>query len=88
MNLGLFGGTFNPVHLGHLRAAQELAELLKLDRIVFIPAATPPHKTPSGIVSFEHRLQMLQLAVAGNDVFSLSDVENRRPGKSYSIDTV
>lgn len=88
MKLGLFGGTFNPVHFGHLRAAQELAELLKLDRVVFIPAATPPHKTPSGIVSFEHRLQMLQLAVAGNDVFSLSDVENRRPGKSYSIDTV
>lgn len=88
MKLGLFGGTFNPVHFGHLRAAQELTELLKLDCVVFIPAATPPHKETGGIASFEHRWQMLQLAVAGNDAFSLSDVENRRPGKSYSIDTV
>ncbi len=88
MKLGLFGGTFNPVHFGHLRAAQELAELLKLDRIVFIPAATPPHKETGGIASFEHRMQMLQLAVAGNDLFSISDTENLRPGKSYSIDTV
>lgn len=88
MKLGLFGGTFNPVHFGHLRAAQELAELLNLDRVVFIPAATPPHKETGGIASFEHRLQMLQLAVAGNGAFSLSDVENLRPGKSYSIDTV
>lgn len=88
MKLGLFGGTFNPVHFGHLRAAQELAEILKLDRVVFIPAATPPHKENGGIVSFEHRLRMLQLAVAGNDSFSISDVENSRPGKSYSIDTV
>ncbi|MDD4092490.1 MAG: nicotinate-nucleotide adenylyltransferase [Smithellaceae bacterium] len=88
MKLGLFGGTFNPIHFGHLRAAQELAELLKLDRIFFIPAATPPHKETGGIVSFEHRLQMLQLAVAGNDSFSISHVENLRPGKSYSIDTV
>ncbi|MBP9636099.1 MAG: adenylyltransferase/cytidyltransferase family protein [Nitrospira sp.] len=63
MKLGLFGGTFNPVHFGHLRAAQELAEILKLDRVVFIPAATPPHKENGGIVSFEHRLRMLQLAV-------------------------
>jgi nicotinate-nucleotide adenylyltransferase len=88
MKLGLFGGTFNPVHFGHLRAALELTELLKLDRVVFIPAATPPHKETGGIASFEHRLQMLQLAVAGNDSFSISDVENLRPGKSYSIDTV
>lgn len=88
MKLGLFGGTFNPVHFGHLRAAQELTEILKLDRVVFIPAATPPHKETGGIVSFEHRHEMLRLAIAGNDLFSISDVENRRPGKSYSIDTV
>lgn len=88
MKWGLFGGTFNPVHFGHLRAAEELMTLLDLDRVIFIPAASPPHKTERGMASFEHRLQMLQLAIAGNDSFSFSDVESRRPGKSYSIDTV
>jgi nicotinate-nucleotide adenylyltransferase len=88
MKWGLFGGTFNPVHFGHLRAAEELMTLLDLERVIFIPAASPPHKTERGMASFEHRLQMLQGAIAGNDSFSLSDVEGRRPGKSYSIDTV
>lgn len=88
MKQGLFGGTFNPVHFGHLRAAEELMTLLDLDGVVFIPAASPPHKMERGMVSFEHRLQMLQGAIAGNDSFSFSDVESRRPGKSYSIDTV
>lgn len=88
MKQGLFGGTFNPVHFGHLRVAEELMTLLDLDRVIFIPAASPPHKTEQGMASFEHRLQMLQLAIAGNDSFSFSDVESRRPGKSYSIDTV
>ncbi len=88
MKWGLFGGTFDPIHFGHLRAAQELIELLNLDRIIFIPAALPPHKTARVITPFEHRLQMLQLAISGNDQFSFSDVESLRPGKSYSIDTV
>jgi nicotinate-nucleotide adenylyltransferase len=88
MKWGLFGGTFNPVHFGHLRAAEELMTLLDLERVIFIPAASPPHKTERGMASFEHRLQMMQGAIAGNDFFSLSDVEGRRPGKSYSIDTV
>ena len=88
MKWGLFGGTFDPVHFGHLRAAQELIELLHLDRVVFIPAALPPHKTARVITPFEHRSQMVRLAIAGNDQFSFSDVENLRPGKSYSIDTV
>ena len=88
MKWGLFGGTFNPVHFGHLRAAEELMTLLDLERVIFIPAASPPHKTERGMASLEHRLQMLQGAIAGNDSFSLSDVEGRRPGKSYSIDTV
>jgi len=88
MKWGLFGGTFDPVHFGHLRAAQELIELLHLDRVVFIPAALPPHKTARVITPFEHRSQMVRLAIAGNDQFSFSDVENLRLGKSYSIDTV
>jgi nicotinate-nucleotide adenylyltransferase len=85
MKWGLFGGT---VHFGHLRAAQELIELLHLDRVIFIPAAEPPHKTRRVITPFEHRLQMVKLAIAGNDSFSASDVEFSRQGKSYSIDTV
>ena len=88
MKWGLFGGTFDPIHFGHLRAAQELLALLHLDRVIFIPAAFPPHKTARLITPFEHRLQMVRLAIAGNDSFSLSDVESRRQGKSYSIDTV
>lgn len=88
MKWGLFGGTFDPVHFGHLRAAQELIGLLHLDRVIFIPAAEPPHKTERVITPFEQRLQMVRLAVSGNDSFSCSDVENKRPGKSYSIDTV
>lgn len=88
MKLGLFGGTFDPVHFGHLRGAQELITSLKLDRVVFIPAALPPHKETREITNFEQRLRMLQLAVADNESFSLSDVEVRREGKSYSVDTV
>lgn len=88
MKWGLFGGTFDPVHFGHLRAAQELIALLNLDRVIFIPAANPPHKTARFITPFEHRLQMVKLAIAGNDSFSVSDVELLRQGKSYSIDTV
>ncbi|MEN6469186.1 MAG: nicotinate-nucleotide adenylyltransferase, partial [Smithella sp.] len=88
MKWGLFGGTFDPVHFGHLRAAQELIILLNLDRVIFIPAANPPHKTGRVITPFEHRLQMVKLAIAGNNSFSVSDVEFSRQGKSYSIDTV
>ena len=88
MKWGLFGGTFDPIHFGHLRAAQELIELLHLDRVIFIPAGLPPHKTERVITPFEQRLQMVRMAISGNDQFSFSDVENLRPGKSYSIDTV
>ena len=88
MKQGLFGGTFDPVHFGHLRAAEELASILRLDRLIFIPSAVPPHKTSHVIESFEHRARMLQLAIEGNPLFSFSDVENQREGKSYSIETV
>ena len=88
MKWGLFGGTFDPIHFGHLRAAQELLEILGLERVVFITAFLPPHKTERVISPFEHRLQMVSLAVSDNKRFAFSDVENQRPGKSYSIDTV
>lgn len=88
MKWALFGGTFDPIHFGHLRAAEELIALLHLDRVIFVPAAVPPHKTTRPVTPFEHRLQMVRLATGGNDAFSVSDVESQRQGKSYSIDTV
>jgi nicotinate-nucleotide adenylyltransferase len=82
------GGTFNPVHLGHLRAAEEVAESLQLKQVIFMPAAIPPHKSALGLVSFDHRYRMLELAVNGNPLFVLSDLEHQRPGKSYSVETL
>jgi len=88
MNIGLMGGTFNPVHLAHLRIAEEARVLCGLDRVLFIPAADPPHKPLVGDVSFEQRCEMVRLAIADNPAFELSDIEGQREGKSYSIDTI
>jgi len=85
--IGILGGTFNPIHFGHLRMAQELADALQFDEIRFIPAASPPHKnTPT--ISAEHRAAMVRLAIAGNPVFSCDERELHRNGASYSIDTL
>ncbi|MFZ5450424.1 MAG: nicotinate-nucleotide adenylyltransferase [Thermodesulfobacteriota bacterium] len=86
--LGLFGGTFNPIHYGHLRTAEEVVEALELTRLWFIPAALPPHKTDRQLPSFETRLEMTRLAVGRHPRISVSDIEGRRPGKSYSIETL
>jgi nicotinate-nucleotide adenylyltransferase len=88
MNIGLMGGTFNPVHYAHLRSAEEARELCSLDRVVFIPASDPPHKPLAGDISFYRRCEMVRLAIAENPAFALSDLEGNRPGKSYSIDTI
>lgn len=88
MRLGLFGGTFNPIHYGHLRSAEEILESLALDRLLFIPAAQPPHKASGGITPFSTRLEMTRLAVEGHPVFEVSDIEGQRPGRSYSIETI
>lgn len=88
MKTGLMGGTFNPVHLAHLRIAEEARELCALDRLLFIPAADPPHKPLAGEVPFEQRYEMVRRAIAGNPAFDLSDIEAHRPGKSYSVDTI
>ena len=88
MNIGLMGGTFNPIHKAHLRIAEEARELCGLDRVLFIPAADPPHKPLAGEVSFARRCEMVRLAIAGNPAFELSEVEGEREGKSYSIDTL
>ncbi len=86
--LGLFGGTFNPMHYGHLRSAEEVCQALALTRLWFIPAGHPPHKSTQAITPFEVRLEMSRLAVGDHPVMSVSDLEGRRPGRSYSIETL
>ena len=88
LRLGLFGGTFNPMHYGHLRSAEEVCAALALTRLWFIPAGHPPHKAIPEITPFEVRLEMSRLAVGDHPVMSVSDVEGRRPGRSYSIETL
>jgi nicotinate-nucleotide adenylyltransferase len=88
MNLGLYGGSFDPVHLGHLLVAQAAREELSLDRLFFIPAAQSPFKPGRHPASARHRLQMLRLALAGDSACEVDDQETQRGGISYSIDTV
>jgi nicotinate-nucleotide adenylyltransferase len=88
MRQGIFGGTFNPIHIGHLIVAQDALDALKLDRVLFIPSATPPHKTPEALAPAEDRLRMIKAAIAGNKRFAVSDIEINRGGPSYSIDTL
>jgi nicotinate-nucleotide adenylyltransferase len=86
--IGLFGGTFNPIHWGHLRGAEEIREAFRLHQIIFIPAAIPPHKVADEIIEAKHRLEMVRLATSTNPFFSTTDIELSRPDKSYSIDTI
>ena len=86
--IGLFGGTFNPVHIGHLTIARAVFEHLNLERMVLIPSANPPHKGPLGVADAEDRLAMLRLAVTDEPGFDISSCEIERPGPSYTIDTV
>jgi nicotinate-nucleotide adenylyltransferase len=86
--IGILGGTFNPIHLGHLLIAQDALEAAGLDRVLFVPAATPPHKPLDGEVSATHRQRMVKLAIAGDSRFILDNREIRRGGKSYSVDTL
>jgi nicotinate-nucleotide adenylyltransferase len=88
LRLGVLGGTFDPVHLGHLRAAQETLDLLGLDEMLFVPVAVPPHKPSGTIASFQARRHMLQLAIGNNPRFRVSDIERRMPGKSYTVRTL
>lgn len=85
--IGILGGTFNPIHFGHLRMAQELSEALNLDEVRFIPSANPPHK-PTPLVTAEHRSAMVKLAIADNPLFKLNDCELYRTGASYTVDTL
>ena len=85
--IGLLGGTFNPIHFGHLRMAQELADALNFSEVRFIPSANPPHKNQLS-VSAQHRAAMVQLAIADNPLFKLDTRELNRDGASYTIDTL
>lgn len=86
--IGLYGGTFDPIHLGHLIVARSVLEQLPLDEVVFIPSANPPHKDHARLTDFAHRAEMVRLAIAGEPGFSLDDCENKRAGPSYTLDTV
>ena len=86
--IGLLGGTFNPIHNAHLAIARQAREMLELDRVVMIPSGDPPHKPSNGLASAKDRYEMVRLALASDPHLAISDVEVRRSGKSYSIDTV
>jgi nicotinate-nucleotide adenylyltransferase len=88
VRLGLFGGTFNPIHVGHLRAAVEVREAFNLDKLLLIPSANPPHKSAEHVANAEDRLEMVRLAVQGVPSLEASDVELARPGPSYTIETL
>ena len=86
--LGIMGGTFDPIHVGHLAVAEEAREALGLDRVLFVPAGQPPHKVPGSVSRVGDRVAMVQLAIADNPAFELSMVEVQREGPSYTVDTV
>lgn len=88
MRLGIYGGTFDPVHYGHLLLAEQCREQLRLDAVWFMPAAVPPHKQDAGISSGRDRLAMLELATAGHPALQVSDRELRRGGTSYTVETL
>ena len=86
--IGLFGGTFDPPHMGHLILASEAYSQLELDRLLWVLTPDPPHKQGRPITSISHRLEMVKLAIEGNPIFELSSVELDRPGPHYTLDTI
>ena len=88
MTIGIFGGSFNPPHAGHLIVLESVRDQLQLDRVLFIPSAQPPNKLDASLASPLARLEMTRLALQGNPCFEPSEIEIRRPGVSYTIDTV
>lgn len=86
--IGILGGTFDPIHNGHLLAAEWAREAFKLDELIFIPAARPPHKDLQGVLESRHRYRMVELAIGDNPGFSVSPIELERAGYSYTVDTI
>ena len=87
MRLGLFGGTFDPIHLGHLILAEQCREACRLDKVWFVVTASPPHKAGDR-TPVSHRLEMARIAVAGHPAFEVSEIEAKRPGPHYSVETL
>lgn len=88
MRIGILGGSFNPIHFGHLVLAEQAKEKFKLDKVIFVPANISPHKTKAELADASHRYKMAALAIAGNPAFEISDFEIKSEGKSYSINTL
>jgi len=88
VRLGILGGAFDPIHFGHLLAAEEARVILGLDRVLFAPAGDPPHKQGHPILPVAHRLAMIHLAVADNPAFTITTVDVDRPGPHYTVDTI
>ncbi len=88
MRIGLYGGTFDPIHLGHLILAEQCREQLRLDAVWFIPAGEPPHKPPGGRTPGRQRFEMLELAISGHAAFRALDVEIARSGTSFTVETL
>jgi nicotinate-nucleotide adenylyltransferase len=86
--VGILGGTFDPIHYGHLAIAEEVREALELDRVLFVPAARPPHKLDEEITPAADRVAMVELAIAGNPAFAVCRIELERSGPSYTVDTL
>lgn len=87
-SIGIMGGTFNPVHIGHLIAAQEVLNKINMDKIIFIPTGNPPHKNKDDVLSALDRYEMVKLAVRNNEGFDISDIEIKREGQTYTYDTL
>ncbi len=88
MRIGIYGGTFNPMHIGHLIVIESVREQLQFDRLLFIPSANPPNKSDPSLAPASDRLQMARLGVEGNPDFEVSDIETNRGGISYTVDTL
>jgi nicotinate-nucleotide adenylyltransferase len=88
MRIGIFGGTFDPVHYGHLILAEQCREQGRLDQVWFVPAPRPPHKAEQPLTRFDQRVEMLALAIAGNPTFRIDEIEKDRTGPSFTVDTL
>jgi len=86
--IGILGGCFNPIHLGHLILAENARQVFELDQVLFIPCGTPAHKSTAGLIPAANRLAMIRLAIADNPAFTVSEIETARDGISYAVDTV